>query len=77
MKKMQISYELFLQLLQYHLMGNLGTEENIKQGLENKLDALVMHDLYSKSKTAQTESEREKARKEYLDRRGIPDSFRW
>ena len=24
-----------------------------------------------------TEEEREQARKEYLDRRGVPDSFRW
>ena len=31
--------------------------------------------LYEKSKTAPTETEREKFRKEYLDRKGIPDSF--
>ena len=24
-----------------------------------------------------TEEEKEKARREYLDRRGVPDSFRW
>lgn len=39
--------------------------------------ALVLRELYGKSKTAPTEEEREKARQEYLDRRGIPDSFRW
>ena len=27
--------------------------------------------------TAPTEEEREKARQEYLDRRGIPEDFRW
>ena len=55
-------------------------EENlpsIKQGLEAKLDSLVMRDLYSKYKTAPTEEEREQARKEYLDRRGVPEKFRW
>ena len=36
-----------------------------------------MHELYTKSRMALTEEEREKARKEYLDRRGISDSFRW
>lgn len=36
-----------------------------------------MHELYTKSKVAVTEKEREKARKEYLDRRGVLDSFRW
>ena len=30
-----------------------------------------------KAKTALTETERKKARQEYLDRRGIPDSFHW
>jgi hypothetical protein len=52
-------------------------EEEIRQGLEQKLDALVRHELYEKYKTAPTEEEREKARQEYLDRRGVPDSFRW
>ena len=58
----------------------LDMEENlpsIKQGLEAKLDALVMRDLYSKYKTAPTEEEREQARKEYLDKRGVPEKFRW
>ena len=49
----------------------------IKQGLKAKLDALVMRDLYSKYKTAPTEEEREQARKEYLDKRGVPEKFRW
>lgn len=49
----------------------------IKQGLEKKLDAMVMRELYTKYKTALTEEEKEKARKEYLDRRGVPESFRW
>ena len=42
-----------------------------------KLDRMVMRDLYGKFKTAPTEEERERARKEYLDRRGVPESFRW
>ncbi|MCC2253955.1 complexin-2 [Ruminococcus sp. CLA-AA-H200] len=51
--------------------------DEIKVGLEKKLDAMVLHELYGKSKTAPTADEREKARQEYLERRGIPDSFRW
>lgn len=27
--------------------------------------------------SAPTEEEKERARKEYLDRRGVPESFRW
>ena len=77
MKNVQIPHELFMMLLQYHLMENDGCREMIRRGLERKLDSLVNHELYAKYKTALTEEEREKARQEYLERRGVPDSFRW
>ena len=76
-RNVQIPYELFFQLLQYFLMDNYDGEEIIRLGLEKKLDAMVMRELYTKYKTAPTEEEKEKARKEYLDRRGVPESFRW
>ena len=77
MKQVQISQELFVQLLHYHLMEDDSNANEIRIGLEKKLDAMVLRELYGKSKTALTEEEREKARQEYLDRRGIPNSFRW
>ena len=49
----------------------------IKKALMDKLDSISMRLLYSKYKTAPTEEEKEKARREYLDKRGVPDSFRW
>lgn len=76
-RNVQIPYELFFQLLQYFLMENYENEEIIRQGLERKLDTMVNRELYSKYKTALTEEEREKYRQEYLDRRGIPENFRW
>ena len=76
-RNVQIPYELFLQLLQYFLIDNYDGEEKIRLGLEKKLDAMVMRELYTKYKTASTEEEKEKARKEYLDRRGVPENFRW
>lgn len=66
-----------MQLLRLHLMEDVGCESEIKQELEKKLDKMVMRDLYGKFKTAPTEEERERARKEYLNRRGVPESFRW
>ena len=66
-----------MQLLRFHLMEDAGCETEIKWELEKKLDKMVMRDLYGKFKTAPTEEEREQARKEYLDRRGVPESFRW
>ena len=72
MKNVQIPYELFMLLIRHYLV-----EDEIRQGLEKKLDSLVQHELYGKFKTAPTQEEREKARQEYLDRRGVLDSFRW
>ena len=38
---------------------------------------LAKHQIYTKSKTAATEEEREKSRKEYLDLVGMHPDFRW
>ena len=54
----------------YHLRGEDDFEEKIRQGLEQKLDAMLNRHIYSRYKTAPTEEEREQARQEYLDRRG-------
>lgn len=76
-RNVQIPYELFFQLLQYFLMDNYDGEDKIRLGLEKKLNAMVDREVYSKSKIAPTEEEREKFRLEYLDRKGIQESFRW
>lgn len=77
MKNVQISQELFVALLHYHLSGENEYEEIIEQGLEQKLDAMLRHELYAQYKTAPTEEQREQAQQEYLDKRGVPESFRW
>lgn len=77
MKNVQIPYELFLDLVLYHLRGEDDYDEDIRQGLEEKLDAILSRRIYSEYKTALTEEQREKARQEYLDRRGVPPSYRW
>ncbi len=48
MKNVQIPYDLFLALLQYHLMMEDDYEDEIKQGLEQKLEAMVRHEWYVK-----------------------------
>lgn len=77
MKNVQISEQLFVALVKYHLLEMDDVYPEIKKGLEEKVDALVMRELYTKYKTAPTDEEREKARREYLDKRGVSDSFRW
>ena len=76
-RNVQIPYALFFQLLQYFLMKNYEGEEIIRKGLEKKLNAMIDRELYSRYKTALTEEEREKSRQEYLERKGIPENFRW
>ena len=76
MKSIQIPYDIFVALEEYHLAYDDYAEE-IHQGLEQKLDAMVRHELYAKYKTALTAEEREQARQAYLDKRGVFPDFRW
>ncbi len=77
MKQVQISEDLFLSLVKYHILKYYNEEEKIVNQLNEKLDRMVNRNLYTKYKTAPTEEEKEKARQEYLDRKGIHSSFRW
>ena len=77
MRNVQISEELFVNIVKYFLLEQEENLPDICRGLEKKMDALVSRELYTKYKTAPSETDREMARREYLDRRGIPESFRW
>ena len=76
-RKVQIPEKVFYELVKFHLLGKTDAEEEIKTQLLKKLDALAEHQLYTKSKKAASQNEREQARKEYLERRGISAAFRW
>ena len=77
MKSVQIPYELFVDLVLYHLNDDEDFQDDIRQGLSQKLDAMLNRQFYSQYKTAPTEEQREQVRQEYLDRRGVPQSYRW
>lgn len=76
-RKVQIPEKVFYELVKFHLLGETDAEEEIKTHLMKKLDALAEHRLYTRSKKAASQNEREQARKEYLERRGISAAFRW
>lgn len=78
-KNVQIGQELLYDLFDYFLRGyqDEDTERAITDALTAKLDALVRHDLYTQSKTADTPEAREAARQAYLDRVGMRQSYRW
>lgn len=50
MKTVQIPYDLFLDLAMYHLRGEDDYEEEIRQGLEQKLYSMLNRQLYSRYK---------------------------
>ena len=77
MKNVQISEQLFFALLKYHLLDMDEVVPEIKKGLEEKVEAMMKRELYTKYKTAPTEEERERARQEYLERVGMHRDFRW
>lgn len=52
MKNVQIPYELFVSMLRYHLMEEDDCLNEIRQGLEQKLDSLVRHELYQAASAA-------------------------
>lgn len=76
-RNIQLPYELFVALIKFHLFQKNDYADEIQAGLEQKLDSLVRHEIYTKYKTAPSEEECEKARQEYLDLRGVHSSFRW
>ena len=77
MSNVQISMELFTDMVKYFLLGQEERLPEIQKGLEQKLDTMVNRELYTQYKTAPTEAERNKARRDYLDRRGVLEDFRW
>ena len=77
MKNVQISHELFIALTKYFFFEQKNLLPEIQRELEQKLDALIARELYTKYKTAPTEEEKEKARQEYLNKKGVHSSFSW
>ena len=46
MKNVMIPEELFGKLLKYHLLDQKQEEDDIKKGLEKKLDTMINRDLW-------------------------------
>ena len=76
-KQVQIPLSLTNRLFRYFLCDDDSVYDDIKKELESKLDKMLAHELYTRSKTADTAEERERARQQYLDKVGIHKDFRW
>ena len=77
MKSVNISIVLFFYLYDYFIYGDESKRDEITARLNEKMDRMHRHKLYSDSRTADTEEEREAARNKYLDLAGIPDDYRY
>lgn len=78
-KTVKIDLQTFTRLMRYFSLEEHTDElyEEIKRDIDSKTDKLYRHELYSQSKTADSEQEREQARQKYLDEIGMRDSFRY
>ena len=75
-----LDYDLFVDLYVYACRHSEQDDLQFKRlcaGVRRKLEAMMRHDLYSLYKSSANEATRAKAREEYLDAIGLPDSFRW
>jgi len=78
-KQIQIPQSLFIDLVEYfELKGDTPERhERIVKALDDKMNRYLEHELYTKYKTAPTDEQKEQARQEYLDQKGIHPDFRW
>ena len=68
MKNVMVPEELFGKLLKYHLLDQKQEEDDIKKGLEKKLDTMINRELYSKYKTVATDKGKSvRCRREVID----------
>lgn len=75
----KVDFKTFIDLIKYFSLEDHSEElyQSIKRDIDAKTDKLYKHELYTKSKTGDTEQEREQARLKYLDEVGMRESFRW
>ena len=67
MKSIQIKPSLFFMLYYYFTYGNIEYHDEIRIALLEKMQKMQCHRLYTLSKNAPTEEEREAAKQEYLE----------
>ena len=66
MKSIQIKPSLFFKLHDYFVYDNIDYHDDIRNELIEKMEKMQLRRLYTNSKTAPTEEEREVAKAEYL-----------
>lgn len=83
-KNVQIPLELWNSICQFHLQYDELEDwerqeicDAIEHGIRMKLESQQRRESYTQYKTAASPDQREAARQQYLDQRGVPGSHRW
>lgn len=82
MQKVQIDLELFIDICDFFFSETAPEDykaykaTEIKEKLSEKIDKIITREIFSRYKRLPTGTEREAARQEYLERKGILQSFR-
>ena len=66
MRSVNISVVLFFYLYDYFVYGDVSKHDEITSRLKEKMEKMQLRMLFTKSKEASTEEEREAAKAEYL-----------
>lgn len=81
MKSVKIPAELFEMMAGYvhdhYDSKDMIRYNKIEAGVRQKYDSMLRHEYYTISKTDESETIRQWARKEYLDTVGIRKDYRW
>ena len=67
MRGILIKHSLFFMIYEYFVYGDIENHDEIRIELTEKMQKMQCHRLYSLSKKAPTEEEREAAKQEYLE----------
>lgn len=76
MKQQKIRLEL-TQLEFAKLIQEAPEHSTLRLVLDKKIDDMVKREIYTDMLKAPSEQERQAARLAYLDKIGVPESFRW
>lgn len=76
MKQQKIRLEI-TQLEFAKLIQEAPEHSTLRLVLDKKIDDMVKRELYTDMLKAPSEQERQAARLAYLDKIGVPESFRW
>ena len=76
-KNVLITRDMFLKIVWYILLEKTEHKDEISDYLEEKLNRLIMHEAFSAYKADPSSEKGQEAIRKYLDKKGVPEQFRY